>query len=98
MRSILGSVGRKPQGRREFQKSTTESLEGISEQLQSIGAEPDPSKIDSQVDPAAPVGQAGGVAGVAEQPGAMAEMVDEEQGSALAMVKKYKGSCKMKRK
>ena len=99
-RGILGRKGRGSQGRRQFQESTTESLEGISEQLQSIGAQPDPSKVDSQVDPAAPVGEAliGGIADVGQQAGAMGEVIDEEQGSALALMKKYKGSCKLKKK
>tara|TARA_R110000782_G_scaffold1580_1_gene5989 strand:- start:235 stop:564 length:330 start_codon:yes stop_codon:yes gene_type:complete len=98
--SILGRKGIGSQGRRQFQESTTESLEGISEQLQSIGAQPDPSKVDSQVDPAAPVGEAliGGIADVGQQAGAMGEVMDEEQGSALALMKKYKGSCKLKKK
>ena len=96
-RGILGRKGRGSQGRRQFQESTTESLEGISEQLQSIGAQPDPSKVDSQVDPAAPVGEATTIA-APEQIGAMGEVIDEEQGSALALMKKYKGSCKLKNK
>ena len=96
-RGILGRRGRGTQNARQFQESTTESLEGISEQLQSIGAQPDPSKVDSQVDPAAPVGEATAIA-APEQIGAIGEVMDEEQGSALALMKKYKGSCKLKKK
>lgn len=100
----FGSIARsflqrsKGMGRREFQKSTTETLEGISEQLKSIGAQPDPSKIDSQVDPTAPVNEASASAvAPPEQVGAYGEVVEEE-GSALALMKKYKGSCKLKKK
>jgi hypothetical protein len=87
-RSILGRRGRGTQNARQFQESTTESLEGISEQLKSIGAQPDPSKVDNQVDPA--------TAAVPEQIGAMGETVEEE-GSALALMKKHKGSYKQKK-
>ena len=78
-RSILGRRGRGTQNARQFQESTTESLEGISEQLKSIGAQPDPSKVDNQVDPAAPVGEVDpATAAVPEQIGAMGETVEEE--------------------
>ncbi len=97
-RSILGRRGRGTQNARQFQESTTESLEGISEQLKSIGAQPDPSKVDNQVDPAAPVGEVDpALAAVPEKIGAMGETVEEE-GSALALMKKYKGSCKLKKR
>ena len=97
-RGILGRRGRGSQNARQFQESTTESLESISEQLKSIGAQPDPSKVDSQVDPAAPVGEVNpAAAAIPEQTGAMGETIEEE-GSALALMKKYKGSCKLKKK
>ena len=38
-RGILGRRGRGSQNARQFQESTTESLESISEQLKSIGAQ-----------------------------------------------------------
>ena len=97
-RGILGRRGRGSQNARQFQESTTESLEGISEQLKSIGAQPDPSKVDNQVDPAAPVGDVSASAiAQPEQVSALGEVVEEE-GSALALMKKYKGSCKLKKR